>query len=241
MVADRAAVLGAVDRLLRQDVEALVLIAPDRLSLEAIQGVELGVPLVTAESSGQTELHSVSIDQYAGARIATAHLAELGHRCIAHLAGPSESLDALERERGWRAELAHRNLAPGPLYVGDWLAESGYRRGLEIAPLRQVTAVFSSNDQMALGLLHAFADMGRRVPADVSVVGFDDIPEAAHYQPPLTTVRQDFSELGRRIMASVLDALQRRPSERPASMEPHLVERNSTAALGRGTGSQIEA
>ena len=221
--------LEAVDTLLRQDVEALVLIAPDRVSLEAIQGVELGVPLVAAESSGQSGLHSVSIDQYAGARMATAHLAELGHRCIAHVAGPAESLDALERERGWRAELEHRNLEPGPLRVGDWLAESGYRHGLELARLPQVTAVFSSNDQMALGLMHAFADMGRPAPDGVSVVGFDDIPEAAHYQPPLTTVRQDFSELGRRILTAVLDALQQGSGGPPARMEPHLVERRSTS------------
>ena len=109
-VAERSAMLAAVDRLLRQDVEALVLIAADRSSLEAIQGVELGVPLITAESSGHTGLHSVSIDQFAGARMATAHLADLGHRRILHLAGPAGSLDAAERERGWRAELHERGL-----------------------------------------------------------------------------------------------------------------------------------
>jgi DNA-binding LacI/PurR family transcriptional regulator len=229
-VAERSAMLAAVDRLLRQDVEALVLIAADRSSLEAIQGVELGVPLITAESSGHTGLHSVSIDQFAGARMATAHLADLGHRRILHLAGPAGSLDAAERERGWRAELQERGLRATDPLVGDWLAGSGYRCGLQLAAAGGFSAIFSANDQMALGLLHAFTEAGISVPRQVSIVGFDDIPESEHFTPPLTTVRQDFGELGRRIMVSLEAALAGRKDSIPSRTRPELILRQSTAS-----------
>lgn len=241
-VAERGAMLTAVDRLLRQDVEALVLIAADRSSLEVIQGIELGVPLITAESSGQTGLHSVSIDQFAGARMATAHLADLGHRRILHLAGPAGSLDAAERERGWRAELTQRGLPAIDPLVGDWLAGSGYRCGLQLAAAGGFSAIFSANDQMALGLLHAFTEAGISVPREVSIVGFDDIPESEHFTPPLTTVRQDFGELGRRIMVSLEAALAGRKDGDPSRTRPEFILRQSTApqsgldnSLGEGS------
>ncbi|GAB3039067.1 LacI family DNA-binding transcriptional regulator [Parafrigoribacterium mesophilum] len=231
-IAERSAMLAAVDRLLRQDVEALVLVAADRSSLEAIQGVTLGVPLITAESSGRTGLHSVSIDQFAGARMATAHLADLGHRSILHLAGPAGSLDAAERERGWRAELTQRGLPAADPLVGDWLAGSGYRCGRRLAATGGFSAIFCANDQMALGLLHAFTEAGISVPADVSIVGFDDIPESEHFTPPLTTVRQDFGELGRRIMVTLQEALAGRELG-PSRTQPEFVFRQSTGpALG---------
>jgi DNA-binding LacI/PurR family transcriptional regulator len=91
--------------------------------------------------------------------------------------------------------------------LGDWTADFGYFAGQELLRIRDFTAVFASNDQMALGLLHAFRDGGLDVPGEVSVIGFDDIPEAAHFWPPLTTVRQDFVELGRRAVAFLLGEL----------------------------------
>ncbi|MEO6504843.1 MAG: substrate-binding domain-containing protein [Terrimesophilobacter sp.] len=243
-VAEHSAMLAAVDRLLRQDVEALVLIAADRVSLEAIEGVELGVPLITAESSGRSGLHSVSIDQFAGARMATAHLADLGHRRILHLAGPAGSLDAVERERGWRTELNRRGLPAVDPLVGDWLAGSGYRSGLRLAAAGGFSAVFSANDQMALGLVHAFAETGISVPGDVSIVGFDDIPESEHFLPPLTTVRQNFGELGRRIMATLQGALDGQNSSSPTRAQPEFILRQSTApadrlhnSLAKGSGN----
>ncbi len=224
---DRESMLAAIDVLLRQNVEALVLIAADVAAVDAIAGLELGVPLVTAESSGRAGLHGVSIDQHRGALLATAHLADLGHRTIAHVAGPPGSMDAAERERGWREELGRRGLEPGPLLVGDWSPASGHAQGLLLPG--GVTAVVSGNDQMALGLLRAFGERGIRVPGQVSLVGFDDIPEAAYFAPPLTTVRQDFAALGRDIMARVLDVLAGRDAAGHARTAPELVVRESTA------------
>ena len=225
--ADRAEILQAVDVLLRQRVEAIVLIASDHSSIEAIDGLELDIPLVTADSSGHGSFPSVSIDQFRGAELATAHLADLGHRHILHLAGPAGSLDARERERGWRSELARRELTVHEPEHGGWTADSGRAIGDHLTG--DFSAVFVANDQMALGLLHALSDRGIAVPGTISVVGFDDIPEAAHFPPPLTTIRQDFTELGRRIMGTVSEVLDGRVVTHPVKTNPHLVVRSSTA------------
>jgi LacI family transcriptional regulator len=122
---------------------------------------------------------------------------------------------------------------PEPL-TGDWSARSGYAAGVELAARGDVTAVFAANDQMALGLIRAFHERGVRVPEDVSLVGFDDIPEAEFLSPPLTTVRQDFDEVGVRCMAAVLRLVEADLPEGPDRPEPDplitptLVERRST-------------
>lgn len=219
--------LEAVDVLLSQSVEALVLIAADFTAVDAMLELDIDIPLVTAESTGRAGLHSVSIDQFRGAELATAHLADLGHRKILHLAGPAGSLDATERERGWRAELVRRGLALSEAVVGDWSPASGFAAADALLANTGATAIFSANDQMALGLLHALNDRGLRVPDDLSLVGFDDIPEAAHFSPPLTTVRQDFGELGRQILDAVLEALRGEEFGEPQRTEPRLIIRNS--------------
>ena len=227
--ADVASMRSSVELLLSQNVEAIVLIAAHRGALEAIQGIDLGVPLLAVESSGRVGFHSVSIDQYRGAYDATTHLIELGHESIVHVAGPEDSMDATERVRGWRAALSDHGFVSREPLVGDWTPASGFAIGQQLAASRSFTAVFSANDQMALGLIHAFASAGIRVPQDVSVVGFDDIPEAEHFAPPLTTIRQDFAELGRTVMQTLLE-LQLDEAALPEHPVPQLVVRESTAA-----------
>jgi DNA-binding LacI/PurR family transcriptional regulator len=165
----------------------------------------------------------LAFDQVDGARMATAHLIGLGHRRIAHVSGPADWIDASSRLAGFQMEMAEHGLDADVVIDGDWSATSGYRAARDLLH-RGVTAVFSSNDQMALGLLHAFHDAGLELPRDLSVVGFDDIPEAEHFWPPLTTVRQDFDELGRRCVAQLLGDGSIEPS-----VDPTLVERGSTA------------
>jgi DNA-binding LacI/PurR family transcriptional regulator len=135
------------------------------------------------------------------------HLAELGHTRILHLGGPLENPDAIERERGWRDELIGRRLDIVKPARGDWSAASGFEVAKEL-DIQSGEAVFVANDHMAIGLLSAFRQQGIRVPEDVSVVGFDDVPEAGYLFPPLTTVRQDFAALGGLIMQKVLVAVE---------------------------------
>jgi DNA-binding LacI/PurR family transcriptional regulator len=226
-VADRDAIVSAVDVLLRQRVDALVVVATDRSTVDAVNGLRFDVPLVVADSGGASVAPSVAIDQVAGAVAATAHLAELGHRSIRHIAGPAGSLDGVEREAGWRAELERRGLPVVEPLRGDWTAESGRIATEQLLQDRDFTALFVSNDQMALGVLHAFAAAGVSVPGDVSVVGFDDIPESAHFTPSLTTVRQDFGALGHRMMDVVRASLAGEPLARTILPPPELVIRAS--------------
>jgi DNA-binding LacI/PurR family transcriptional regulator len=195
---DDAEISDALDALVRQGVEALVVIAPQERAHEALQRVAIGVPSVTLQWRDGPEGRSVAFDQQAGARAATRYLIDLGHREILHLAGPQDWSEAEDRMRGYLGEMSDRDLTPMPPVLGDWTADSAFELGRRLLRFRDFTAVFSSNDQMALGFIHAAVDAGLRVPQDLSIVGFDDIPEAKHFTPPLTTVRQDFDELGRR-------------------------------------------
>jgi DNA-binding LacI/PurR family transcriptional regulator len=142
-------------------------------------------------------------------------------------------MDAAERVRGWSAVLGEHGLPAREPLVGDWSPGSGYMHGRVLARDTEMTAVFVSNDQMAIGVMHALAEAGHSVPGDVSVVGFDDIPEAAYFTPPLTTVRQDFDALGRDAMAGVLAVLGDDVRLIPTPRVPDLIVRTSTSAPSR--------
>ena len=167
-------------------------------------------------------------DQIEGARRAVRHLIDLGHTEIIHLAGPQDWIEAEARMTGYLREMSAADLETRPPLLGDWTAERGYRVGRELIGARSFTAIFAGNDHMALGLIRALYDAGVRVPEDVSVIGFDDVPEAAYYLPPLTTVRQDFAEVGRRTIAVLLAAIEgQAPLEAPFPA-PELIVRGST-------------
>ncbi|NYD65606.1 LacI family DNA-binding transcriptional regulator [Agromyces atrinae] len=220
----------AIGAFLRQNVEGIAVITAHQGTVDIVAGMELTIPLVALEATSRPGITTVGADQYAGARRAVAHLAELGHRDIAHLAGPSDSVDSRERSRGWRDELSERGLSGQIIGDGDWTPSSGYRFGAE-CDLDRLTAVFVSNDQMSVGLIHALTERGRTVPGDVSIVGFDDIPESAYLAPPLTTMRQDFQQIGEGMLAALLARIN---GESPtiAPSIPQLIERASTRRIG---------
>ena len=228
---DPKAIRVVVDGLLRQRVDAIVLVVVDVTVLELVRSLDLSVPVVIAASVARRSPNIVSIDQYRGARSAVRHLVEIGHTRILHLAGPRNAPDAMERVRGWRDELAAHKLEITPPVHGDWSAESGHRLGSEL-DIEPGTAVFVGNDQMSIGLLSALRQRGLRVPEDVSVIGFDDVPEAGYLFPPLTTVRQDFDTLGELIMQKVLIAVEEsEPLTEDTPLPTHLVLRQSTRAV----------
>jgi DNA-binding LacI/PurR family transcriptional regulator len=227
----REGIAAGLEHLIAQAVEGIVVIAPQDRVLDEIAAIDVGVPYVTLQAGHEYADNELSVDQMAGARAATRHLIDLGHERIVHLTGPIEWIEALARLRGYEQEMTAAGLpVPAPAR-GDWTTDRGYTAGLELLADRTVTAVFASNDQMALGLYHAAHELGRDVPGDVSVVGFDDIPEAAHFWPPLTTVRQDFTELGRRCVARLLAEIEGRAEPTPGNIQPELIVRSSTRAL----------
>jgi DNA-binding LacI/PurR family transcriptional regulator len=231
--ADPEAIPAGIAHLMAQSVEGLVVIAPQVRVLRALAAEQLDIPYVTMQSTDLDPGHALSVDQLAGARLATRHLIEWGHRQIYHLAGPQDWVEAEARMRGFLEEMSASDIPTTAPILGDWTAAFGYYAGRELLRVRDFTAIFSSNDQMALGLIHAIHDEGLEVPRDVSIVGFDDIPESAHFSPPLTTIRQDFAELGRRCVDLLLGPLEVTAPREPAVLDPELIVRSSTGLPAR--------
>ena len=201
--ADGRRVDAGVVELVTQGVDALCVIAPRASSLDLLRQQAIALPTLVVKEEPDEQMHTASVDQRAGATAAVRHLIDLGHRTILHIAGPPDWFDAKARTEAWQAVLEEEGLPVVPPLIGDWSSDSGYAFGRELE-LGEATAVFVANDQMALGLMHGLAERGIRVPEDVSVVGFDDVPVAAHVAPTLTTVHQDFPELGRRAVKILL-------------------------------------
>ena len=227
---DRQSVSEAVQRLQEQAVAGVIVIAPLTSAKAALGEVPRDLPVVVIEGDPRSDLAAVTIDQRAGARAATEYLLSLGHRTVFHVSGPRDWTGARERIAGWRLALRAARTTVPDVFVGDWTARSGFAAGCRLAELGEVTAVFVANDHMALGVLRALHENGRRVPGDVSVVGFDDIAEAEYFSPSLTTVHQDFDEVGRRSLELVVHQLGsgQRSLERVV-LSPRLVVRHSAA------------
>jgi DNA-binding LacI/PurR family transcriptional regulator len=228
---DRPSLTNAVERLRVQGVDGMLVIAPLDVAAEALRYAPDDIPLVAMAGGPPDEVAVVEVDQVSGAAQATGHLLDLGHSTVWHIAGPAGFIEAARRLEGWRQTLESAGIEPPEPLTGDWSSRSGYELGSRLAADPSVTAVFVANDQMALGVLRAMHEQGRRIPADVSVIGFDDIPEAAFLLPPLTTIRQDFLELGNRALRLMLQTIEAGDGQlHGSSVEPELIVRASTGA-----------
>ena len=231
---DRDAVRAAFEHLEEVSVDGVIAVAPHRGALDMIRGLAEDLPLITFEPGVTGRETSAAIDEVLGARLATRYLLDLGHEAVWHVSGPEGWLGTEARIRGWREELAaNRRVAHEIVAGSDWSAAAGYRAGRRIAANREITAVFVANDQMSLGVLHALHEVGVQVPEDVSVVGFDDIPEAAHFLPPLTTVRLDFDAVGRACVTMLINTIQGRAPGDVVLPPPKLIERSSATPQRR--------
>ncbi|GHF52601.1 LacI family transcriptional regulator [Deinococcus metalli] len=211
-------VLTAARRLQQFGVDGLVLLT-NYDAHDIARGLGDSLPFVMIDATPDVHGPTVSIDQFGGAVTAARHLSALGHRRLLHISGPPGWSDARLRREGFESVVQRDGLDILPPYEGDWSAYSGYHATLRaLDDGLDFTGVFASNDQMALGVLSALKSRGLKVPGDVSVIGFDDTPEAAHYDPPLTTVRQDFGQLGRKSLEELLRLIQE-----PAGRERHYV------------------
>lgn len=230
---DRQSMRRGFDDLTASSVDGIIVMAPVEAAAAAAAGVIASVPVVMFEPGIDDGGMVIAHDETLAARLAVRHLIELGHQTVHHLGGPPGWLGADARIEGWRQELAAAKRVAHPLQRGDWSADSGYRVGLELLADADVTAVFTANDQMALGLLKAADKLGVQVPKEVSVVGFDDIPEARHFRPALTTVRLDFFELGRQCVFRLLQLISGGQGNSALVEQPVLVPRESSAAPPR--------
>lgn len=232
-VPNRQSIADAIERLRAQGVDGIVVIAPHVAALRALRYVPKHLPIIATQVAPGGPVAGASVDQYAGAQLAVAHLLKLGHRTVYHVAGPDEWFEARERERGWRETLQDAGRSIPQILRGDWSPRAGYELGRKLSEEKDLTAVFVANDQMALGVLRALTEAGAGVPGDVSIVGFDDAPGAEFFSPPLTTIRQDFIELGRRTVTLLLAVMGGRRNKAMPSVRPELIVRQSTGAPKR--------
>jgi len=228
---DRASISAVVERHLGQRVAGIVVIAPVASAADALDHLTTDVPFVTIDGDPERNRAGVTVHQALGAHLATRYLLERGHSTVWHVTGPLEWFDAALRVRGWEQTLRDAGAEVPPVLPADWSAASGYRVGQTIARIPEVTAVFAANDHLALGILRALHEHGKRVPEDLSLVGFDDVPEAGYFIPPLTTVRPDFHAVARHALELLLAQIEAGvPSTAQMMLPPTLIERRSVAA-----------
>ncbi|MGJ6967026.1 LacI family DNA-binding transcriptional regulator [Streptosporangium sp. G11] len=194
--ADPGSIGEGVRRLRAQKVDGVIVVVPHEAAADGVRDLPPGPPLIAVDAGPGMPVPVVMTDQAGGAAGATGHLLDLGHETVWHISGPADWTAARGRVQGWRSALEAGGRPVPDVLSGDWSPRSGHRLGRHLADDPRVTAIFVANDQMALGVLRALREAGRRVPEDVSVVGFDDIPETGYLRPSLTTVRQDFRALG---------------------------------------------
>ncbi|GAQ50998.1 LacI family DNA-binding transcriptional regulator [Streptomyces acidiscabies] len=236
--ADEAAVTAEVRRAADAS-GGLIVIAYDPAGVRALTSVPAELPVVgvveTPASPPDGDRPWVWTDDREAAYEVTRHLLALGHSTVQYVAIPSSTRRTAARTEGWRQALREAGAAiPRPLQ-GSWGPAGGHTAGRRLARDPAVTAILCGNDDLALGVLRALHEAGRSVPGEVSVAGFDDAPHAAYLTPSLTTVRLDFTGLGRAAFASLHGVLEKSAQIAPHPVSvPELVVRESTAAPHTG-------
>jgi len=222
--------MGEVLEAMHGRVDGLVVMAPD-VAIDALrEQLPRDLPMVLLNSSDERH-PAITIDNYGGARAMMRHLSGLGHTRIAFICGPGTNADARERLRGYRQ--AMRGLQRIE-FAGDFTEDAGHEAVKKILAREPLpTAIFAANDSMAVGALSALRDAGVDVPRQMSVTGFDDVPIARYVNPPLTTIRVDIAELGRRAFAVLVDVLAHpRSRVQRERIDTSLVVRKSSAKQG---------
>lgn len=225
---DEKGIEEAISVINPHDLAGLLVIAPTDPVLALIDQVGFSMPVYVESEAQDVAAGSDHTQNHRGMRSLIDHLVGLGHRRYFQIPGPMAWTAAQSRESAYTAAIEAAGCVSVGMVPGDWTSESGYQAAMSMPLDAGVTAVVVGNDQMALGVLAALADRGIRVPEDISVVGFDDIPEAAYFRPALTTVRQDFEAQGRAALGRLLAIMADDGSEEPPRPESQLVVRAST-------------
>lgn len=198
------------------------------------------LPAVILSSLPGSHLSTVDSDQEMGAKIATNYLLDHGHKMVWFVSGPSNSVSSTLREEGWRQALKDHGIAPPPIPQacrGDWTADSGYRAGLALAKIPDCTAVYAANDSIANGVIGALRDCGKKVPDDVSIIGEDDSLRFSTPHVILSSIQQDWEEVGRTAVDVAIEQLKRARAGEDVvptrTLIPcRLIERSSVRQLG---------
>lgn len=224
---------GALAATLAQPLAGIAVLKFDPQGVAALERLATDIPIVALSGTRTRSFTQAVLDEARAARELTAHLLSLGHRTVHHVrVPPSRREDG--RTTGWRQALREADRPVPAIFDATWDARSGIDVGREIAAREEITAVLCGNDEIAMGVMRGLSDAGLRVPDDVSVAGFDDHPLAELWSPSLTTVRQDFAELGRRGLRLLMAHIGGDEARRFSSERPQVVLRQSSGPPGRG-------
>jgi LacI family transcriptional regulator len=219
-----------INDLLSHRVEGIIWAVPEigenRLWVDTL-GQNLQIPVVFISTRPRPGIAVLDIDNQYGAHLATQHLINQGYQHIATITGPDEWWDAHGRLIGWRETMLAAGLpiCDRQIAYGDWTIRSGELGILALLDqYPEMQAVFAANDQMALGVLQTLVRLGKRVPQDFAIVGFDDIPEAVYFIPPLTTIRQDLNQLGAMAYRALCRMIAAASNRQPLVIETELVK-----------------
>ena len=227
-----AAIRSILPRLNSRMCDGVLITSPvDNAAFDHLIESKPSVPIVQVRNDRAQVYPSVLVDQNAGSQAATQHLIDLGHRRIAEISGPLHWHEAGMRHRSFMATLAAAGLSPAAfIEAKSWMPPSGYEAVMQLLDSSaSFSALVIANDYLALGAILALSERGLHVPDDISIVGFDDTPEAAYFMPPLTTVRQDYQALGQQSVEYLIDLINN--PETPIYhrvLIPQLIERKST-------------
>jgi len=225
-----------IEQLRNLDIDGVITIALPNKIIKEVETSLSSATIVNVDTEPNKKFDAVNIENFDGGRIATEHLISLGHKKIMHVTGPLDGYEGQMRRNGYEEAMSAAKLK-SDVIEGDWSIESGYKAGLQIAARRErPSAVFTTNDHQALGLIKSLAEQGIAVPADISIVAFDDIPEAAYFSPALTTVRQDFDQLGNLAINRMLAQLREPQKSAAYTIKPELVVRDSTQSITKSKG-----
>jgi LacI family transcriptional regulator len=227
-------VKAAIDELHELLIDGIIMIAPIVTDFMSEIGELAGdIPFIQIDVKAKPGIASVAIEQAHGSKIAVEHLIGLGHRQIAEISGPLNWYDAIMRHQSWVNTMSQHGLPNQMAVEGNWTAQSGFEAVHSLLnDGADFTGLVVANDQMALGAIAALNARGIRIPRDVSVVGFDDIPESAYYLPGLTTVHQDFEALGAQSVEYLVSLIKHPDTPiHQRVLYPELIVRNSTISL----------
>jgi DNA-binding LacI/PurR family transcriptional regulator len=224
----------AIDQLRNLAIDGVITIALPGEIVKEIENSLDGAIIVIVDSEPSKKFDVVNMDNIYGATIATQYLIDAGHTEILHVTGPVNGYEADKRKVGYESTMKAAGLKP-QLIVGDWSIEKGFEAGVKVSKMKnRPTAVFCANDHLALGMIKAFSEAGISVPGDISIIGFDNIPESSYLIPALTTVGQNFDELGNNAIEKMLLQLRAGSKKEAVMIKPALVLRSSTKEIKSG-------
>ena len=224
----------AIDQLRNLAIDGVITIALPEQIVKEIENSLDGAVIVIVDSEPSKKFDVVNMDNIYGATLATQYLIDAGHTEILHVTGPENGYEADKRKVGYETTMKSAGLKP-EVIVGNWSIAKGFDAGVTVSKMKKrPTAVFCANDHLALGMIKAFNEAGIDVPGDISIIGFDNIPESSYLIPALTTINQSFDELGNNAISRMLHQLSQGSKKEAVMIKPALVLRSSTREIKSG-------